>query len=1233
MNRNKLKTYAPQARREFIQAVTDRAAHYGLSAKKIEPMTEQGDVALIGGRPFPKAVGEKRKKLEARIQKLGFGQTMEAMAYTWFNRLVAIRFMELHGYLEHGYRVLSARPTTDNTDSTDKAGSSLSVSSVKSVVQSPEILEKAQHVELPGLDKQRIVALKLDGTKEEELYRLLLVGQCNALHKALPFLFEAIDDETELLLPDHLLHSDSLIRKLVSEVPEEDWQEVEIIGWLYQFYISEKKDEVIGKVVKSEDIPAATQLFTPNWIVKYLVQNSLGRQWVATYPNSPLKGQMEYYIEPAEQTPEVQAKLAEITPTSLNPEELTLLDPACGSGHILTESYDLLQRIYQERGYRAKDIPRLILEKNLFGLEIDDRSAQLAAFALMMKARADDRSIFERDVQPHVLSIQESKGLDAKEIYEALQPRSANEPSRKSEPPPPPGQLFETDDDLFTRAATHTSTANCQLPSANFSLADVAHLISLFEHGKTFGSLIQVPENLAEKLPALAERVEAVIAHGGIFEKAAARTLRPLVVQAQLLACKYDAVVANPPYMGGKYFAGTLKDFVAEKYKEAKADLYACFIQRNLALTMPNGVVGMITIPNWMFLSSFDAVRRSLFDNQTIDSFVHNGRGVFGSDFGSCSFVIRNNSLRAYRGVFRRLFDKQGSVAGIDELKERFFQVVNHHASPDDFKKLPGEVIAYWSTSTARECFSSNSSLSSFAEPRQGLATSDDGRFVRLWHEVPAQKLCLTASSRDAAKQSGRKWFPFNKGGPFRRWYGNLVHVVNWEDDGRELLGYATELYKSPTRTIKNISYYFRPGITWSNVTISTASFRQFDSGVIISHVGPGIFLENGPLPCVLGYVNSPVANHFLELLSPTAHFEVGQIKDLPFKPSFANSNSAAAQAVELAREDWNSFEVSWGFQLLPLIRHTALSVELSLSDSNVECTARLQRMTSLEEENNRFFIEAYGLQDELSPEVPDDQITLYRPDREEDIKRLLSYAIGCMMGRYSLDEPGLIYADSGNEGFDPSKYRKFHADEDGVIPFTEFNWFPDDAASRFEKFIATAWPAETLEENLKFVAESLGPKKGETPRDTIRRYLANDFYKHHLSMYKKRPIYWLFSSGKQRGFQALVYLHRYNEGTLARMRTEYVIPLLGKMTARIANLTDDSAAATSSQHKKRLETEKATITKQLAEVQAFDEQLRHFADQRIKLDLDDGVKVNYGKFGDLLAEVKTVCGKIVEEE
>ena len=572
--------------------------------QKIEPIIAQGEVVLIGGKPFPRAVARKRKALEERIARQGFEQTMEAMAYTWFNRFAAIRFMELHGYLDHGYRVLS-HPDSEKT--------------------TPEILEHAEHVDLPGLDQTEVIDLKLDGTREAELYRMLLIAQCNALHAAMPFLFERIDDETELLLPDNLLHSDSLIRQLVNGIDEEDWQEVEIIGWLYQFYISEKKDQVIGKVVKSEDIPAATQLFTPNWIVKYLVQNSLGRQWMATYPNSPLKQQMEYYIEPAEQTPEVQAQLKAITPDSLNPEELTLLDPACGSGHILVEAYDLFKAIYQERGYRARDIPSLILQKNLYGLEIDDRAAQLAAFALMMKARADDRRIFASGIQPHVLAIQDSKGLDAQQITEAL-----NIPILKTELLPSEYRFEELEEER----APLFSKKNLSV-KGDVAQADVVQLIELFEHGKTFGSLIRVPEELVEKLSAIAKRVQDVLAYGGMLEQAVARSLGPLIEQGRILADIYDTVVTNPPYMGGKYFNGRLKEFIAEEYKEGKADLYACFILRDLKFTKSNSFVGMITIPNWMSYPRSLACERALFSDKPL-------RVLFTMDevFGALTSVV-----------------------------------------------------------------------------------------------------------------------------------------------------------------------------------------------------------------------------------------------------------------------------------------------------------------------------------------------------------------------------------------------------------------------------------------------------------------------------------------------------------------------------------------------------------------------------------------------------------------
>jgi hypothetical protein len=1230
VNRTKLKNYAPQARKDFIHAVTAKAAQYGLTASKIEPMTEKGDVVLISGKPFPKAVGDKRKRLEDRIKKNGFEYTMEAMAYTWFNRLVAVRYMELHGYLEHGFRVLS-HPEGH---------------------AQPEILEKAQYVDLPGLDQEKVIELKLDGTKEEDLYRLLLTAQFNALSKAMPFLFEKIDDETELLLPDNLLNSDSLIRKLVTEIDEEDWKEVEIIGWLYQFYISDKKDEVIGKVVKSEDIPAATQLFTPNWIVKYLVQNTIGRQWLATYPQSSLRSMMEYYIEPAEQTPEVQEQLRAITPTSLNPEELTLLDPACGSGHILVEAYDLFKAIYEERGYRSKDIPALILQKNLFGLEIDDRAAQLAAFALMMKARADYPRIFDSEAQPNVVLFVESKGLDADEIHYALMSPLPSE-KQAVEPPRPDGFLFETENNLFTHASevkAAQTIANRTLP--DITKEDIASLVALFENAKTFGSLIQVPSKLAEKLPLIQKRLDDVLAHGDLTHSAA-RVLTPLLSQAFALHRKHDAIVANPPYMGSKFMKDPLKSFVSNQYKRFHHDLFSASIVRFTMFT-DIGNIGFVCPFNWMFLSSYEELRTHVIDQSTITSAVQLEFNAFEPAMVSvAAFTLARKNMDHYRGFYIRLSDFRGAENQSPKTLEAIHDVNckwRYLETQASYRQIPGVPIAYWISSKAKEAFSKFPLLDKIAEPRQGLATSDDRRFVRIWHEVSWQKICLTATDRQFAQKSQRKWFPFNKGGRFRRWSGNLIHVINWENDGQEVIQYATDLYKSPTRTIKNMAYYFRPGITWSNISNSHASFREFEHGVIISHVGPGIFSKDTRNELLLGYLNSIVANYFLSLLGPTLHFEVGQVKNLPY-PSKQDLElcRVVQECVELARCEWNSFETSWDFKCLAVceLQNRLKTMQLSQAKVDKNQSQAFYRMKQLEEENNRIHIEAFGLQAELSPYVPDDQITLYRPDREEDIKRLLSYAIGCVMGRYSLDKPGLVYAHAGNEGFDSSQYKTLRADDDGIIPLLESDWgIQDDAANRIFEFVSVAWPKEHLNENLKFIADSLTPTNGEQPRDTIRRYLATGFYKHHLSMYKKRPIYWMFSSGKQRAFQCLVYLHRYNEGTLARMRTEYVIPLMGKMTARLEHLqgppeqkgTGGEIAATSAVTvKRKLEKERDNIKKQLAELQAFDEKLRHYADLRIKLDLDDGVKVNYGKFsdpeiGDILAEVKAICGTKEED-
>ncbi|MFZ1537740.1 MAG: BREX-1 system adenine-specific DNA-methyltransferase PglX [Chromatiaceae bacterium] len=1188
MNTSKLKTYAPDARRDFIAAVTRRAAKFGLTAKGVSPIREEGQLVFIEGQPYPKSVGAQRAKLADRIAQQGFQQVMEAAAYTWFNRLAAIRFMELHGYLDHSFRVLS-----------HPAGGAL-----------PEILEQAQHVDLPGLDRQRVIELKMDGTRDEELYRDLLLAQCHALHQAMPFLFERVDDETELLLPDNLLQTDSLIRELVTATPEEDWQEIEIIGWLYQFYISEKKDQVIGKVVKSEDIPAATQLFTPNWIVKYMVQNSLGAQWLATYPDSPLKGQMEYYIEPAEQTEEVKAQLKAITPSTLNPEELTLIDPACGSGHILVEAYELFKAIYLERGYRPRDVAKLILEKNLFGLDIDGRAAQLTGFALMMKGRADDRRLFERGVKLNVMAFVDSAGFDAERLAEG---------ATLAEYGLQPGHLTE--------------------------------LKRLFERATTFGSLIQVPDGLAAKLPTL--KWLSASTSQDLFVSDALKRLGPLVRQAEMLAAKYDAVVANPPYMGNGGMTGLMKKFTKEHYPRAKRDLFACFFERECSLATSAGRIGVLAPYVWMFIDSYEQLRTKLLSETLVTSLIQLEYNAFEpACVPVAAFLLMRRHVKNFAGKYIQLGDFKGHQSQAPKTLEAIGNPDCgwlYRASQDDFKKITGSPLAYWVGRSTREAFSQMGSLGELATTRKGMVTANNDLYLRHWFEIDERRLGLRMTDRENAKKSGRKWFPYFKGGGFRRWYGNRSQVVNWENDGADLRTTRHPTEDRVWATNFNLDHIFSPNINWSELTSGQFSARLSYGEGLFDSTGCACFPDEHWRLKALAFMNTKIADSFLGLLNPTLHYPPGSISALPFPPVELNrgADSLISRIVELATLDWDAYDRSWDFQSLPILTASTdptPTLESSYTAWTIQNRETIAEMKRLEEGNNRIFIDAYGLADELTPEVPIEQITLtvnpaYRYGgklteeeqwtrfRQDTMQELVSYAIGCAMGRYSLDEPGLIYAHSGNVGFDPSRYSIFPPDADGIVPITDTDWFDDDATHRIVEFISVAWDKAHLEENLKFLANNLSRKKDESSRETIRRYLCDSFFKDHLQTYKKRPIYWCFTSGKQKAFQCLVYLHRYNEGTLARMRMEYVVPLQSKMAARIDKLGDDIQAASTGAQAKRLQKERDKLTKQLEELRRFDEQLRHCADQRIALDLDDGVKVNYGKFGDLLAEVKAVTG------
>jgi type II restriction/modification system DNA methylase subunit YeeA len=1239
MDRNKLKTYAPQARRDFIQAVTDRAAVFGLTPDKIEPIKEQGDVAIIAGKAFPASIVQKRKRLEERLHRHSFEHVMEAMAYTWFNRLVAIRYMEIHGYLDHGFRVLS------NPDP------------AKTI---PQIVERAEHVDLLGLDKEKVIELKLAGTKEPELYRMLLIAQCNALSKAMPFLFERIDDETEMLLPDNLLHTDSLVRKLVTEIDEEDWQHVEIIGWLYQFYISERKDEVIGKVVQSEDIPAATQLFTPNWIVKYLVQNTLGRQWLVTYPESPLNTKMKFYVQTAEQTPEVQSQLKAITPGSLNPEELTLMDPACGSGHILVEGYDLLKEIYLERGYRLRDIPKLILSKNLFGLEIDDRAAQLASFALMMKARADDRRIFDGDTQPNVLAIQESNGIDVNAIVQAF-----TETKITGESDITAGEFG------FMGAARAPLFATDNRATATLDekvAADLKAVFILFENAKTYGSLLTVPPNLSKRLGDLHVAVHAALSSDHLPSRHSATIANIFVTQALFLANRYKVVAANPPYLNSAAMIARLKVFLSKQYPQGRNDLFAAFVLRNCLLTSSDGFLGLMTPFVWMFLSSFADLRQFVLSDTTITSLVRpEYHAFFDSAFVPiCAFILRNH-VTGETGSF---FDLT-NFYGADLQPTKFLEALHsptcgwrYERRSLDFQRVPNCAIAYAAPNAILQAFDGFPPASSVVTARKGMATGDNARFVRFWFEVAVDCIGFGCASRSEAKATRRRWFPYAKGGAYRRWAGNELHVVDWYDDGHVL-----QTLKHPTddrirATNTNLDYIFGSGVTWTFVTSSDNAFRFLENGMLFDAAAGYCTSRSRETDLgFLGFCNSPVATFVFKLINPTLNLPPGYVTSIPYHAEACRkATPIVQQLVAITRQDWNSHEVSWEFSRHVLLGDNLLSDCWCTYKFNSEAVVR--QTAALECANNELHIQAFNVTSAFRPEAR--EITLYCNPRyrfgdekddgelwirhkQELVCELLSYSMGCAMGRYSLDRPGLIYANSGNNGFDLSQYKTFPADKDGIIPVAERDWFSDDAAHRFEEFVAVAWRKEHLEENLKFAADSLGPRNGEQPRDTIRRYYATDFYKHHLQTYKRRPIYWLFTSGRLGAFQCLVYMHRYNEGTLARMRTEYLIPLIGKIKARIEQLKGDIEAAQSPALKKRLKKEHDLLIQHLAELApmdrtlldaaskkvgpTFDEKLRHYADLRIKIDLDDGVKVNYAKFADLLAEVKAVCGKAEDDE
>ena len=1206
MNKTAIKNFAIWARNKLIADVSYDARLIGITEDGIAkplPQSFGGTQFFDIGTAEPysisgEAVRQRDKLIEVIQQKekdtdykTAYQYVIEEVAYTWFNRLIAIRFMEVNDYLPSHIRVLSS----------------------ESGKLEPDLVTTPFDAELPFTTEEetQIFQLKQDN-KLDEVFRILFLKQCNALNEILPALFEKTKNYTELLLSLSVIDQDGVVYHLIHDIPEDDFNierggQVEIIGWLYQYYNTEPKAAAFaknGKITK-EEIPAVTQLFTPDWIVRYMVENSLGRLWVEGHPECDLKENWKYYLEEAQQERSVQAKLAEIRKeyAALNPEDIKLIDPCMGSGHILVYAFDVLMQIYENAGYSQRDAAKSILEHNIYGLDIDDRAYQLAYFAVMMKARQYNRRILNGENTCHVYAIQESNSINRAHL-----------------------KYFGAGMDDIEKNA-----AKMQLEGLLDTLTDA----------KEYGSILNVESynwNLLRRFVA-AEDTDGQISMDSVGVEDTAEQLNRLIDIGETMARKYWVTCTNPPYAGTSNLSANVNNFVKKNYPDSKADLFAVFIERCRAMTADNGYQAMITQHSWMFLSSFEKLREKMMLTETVNM-AHLGARAFeeigGEVVQTTAFVRCVNHIDDYKGTYCRLIEPT-SQQGKEEM---FLAGENRYtANQDDFGKIPGGAIAYWTSDAMLKAFS-NQILYDVARPRQGMATTNNDLFLRLWSEVSFKKMGLGCTSQEEALETKKKWFPVTKGGAFRRWYGNFDYVVNYENSGKTICDYIDTTpgvkVKSNGRVI-NRDLYFHKGMTWSTIASGPFGMRYVPNGFIFETKGSMCFTSDDLLDYILGLYNSPVIQCFLQMVSPTLDYHEGPLGKTPVLiKKNEQINQLVEENVKSSKTDWDSFENSWDFKKHPLFRNVS-TITKAFNQWQTECDDRFNQLKANEEELNRIFIDIYGLQDELTPEVEDKDVTVRKADLQRDIKSLLSYAVGCMFGRYSLDVEGLAYA--GGE-WDSSKYQSYIPDADNVIPITDEEYLDDDIVSRLCAWLKAVYGADTLEENLDYIAKALG-NKGSTSREIIRNYFLNDFFKDHCQTYSvtgsgKRPIYWLFDSGKQNGFKALVYLHRYTPDTIGNLRIDYLHKMQRVYESEINRMQDMMDHSGNAREVAAASKRKDKLAKQLKECREYDEKISHLALSRIELDLDDGVKVNYrklqtaqdGKFYEVLADSKNIMVK-----
>ena len=1212
MNKTAIKNFAIWARNKLIAEITYKAGLLGITEKEIKNSLPQSTQTVqffdIGTKEPYSITGveiEQRKKLAEEIQnkasqsdyKTAYQGVVEEVAYTWFNRLIAVRFMEVNDYLPTHIRVLSSESSSKSE---------------------PDLVTRPMDAELDytPYEKDRIMQLKNDN-QLDELFRMLFIKQCNVLNDILPKLFEKTNDYSELLLNVVFTDKDSVVFHLVYDIPEDDFDvkkegQVEIIGWLYQAYITEVNDMVYdGSMSKAkvskELLPAATQLFTPDWPIHYMVENSLGKLWLEGHPNNDLKAKLKYYLNEPEQKADVQKQIDKIIEEnkSIKPEDIKFIDPCMGSGHILVYAFDVLMQIYESYGYSQRDAAKRILENNLYGLDIDNRAYQLAYFAVMMKARQYNRFILDGETPCYVYSIQESNGINR-------------------------GQLK-----FFGAGMSGIERNN--------AMNQMQYLLDTFTDAKEYGSILNVDNCDWKLLYLFTGNVEmsGQMTLDSIGIEDTKNQLRLLVEIGAVMAQKYDVVVTNPPYLGSSRFNQKLSKYVDSQFPEVKSDLSMVMFKRALdGFTAKNGFISFITTSSWMFLKSFEAIRAEVINNYQIESIVDFGTELFDGKVGHnpiVAWVNRNVCpITEKSSVAIRLVDYCYSHR--DEKQNEFFNISNiYYTLQENFSKIPSMPIAYWASEKVIEAFRKNK-LGEIAKPRQGLATGENDRFTRLWYEVGSSNINLNAVSREDAQTSKIKWYPYNKGGEYKKWYGNNDYVVNWELDGMEIRNFKDANGKLRSRP-QNMDYYFQPSITWSKISSGSIAFRYKPTGYIFDVAGTSIFVDDELIKYLHGFCNSCVALKIANILSPTLNYEVGHIASFPIIIEWsekARIDEIVSNNIAISKTDWDSFETSWDYTKHPLVQlchgvtdevgQEIAYIEDALTEWEFDCNERFNQLKANEEELNRIFIEIYGLQDELTPEVEDKVVTIRKADLRRDIRSFVSYAIGCMFGRYSLDVDGLVYA-GGQWNY--NKYNTFIPDKDNILPITDEEYFEDDVVGLFCTFLKKTFGAETLEENLDFIAKALD-NTGNSSREIIRNYFLKDFFKDHCKVYQKRPIYWLFDSGKADGFKALVYMHRYNADTIGNLRIDYLHRMqrvyeseISRMQETIANSKDAREVSAATKRKEKL-------VKQLKETKDYDEKIAHLALARIAIDLDDGVNVNYekvqtgtdGKKLDILAKI-----------